>query len=275
MRRFLLIGASIFAITPALALNDTIAVTVGTGTTKTANLVKFGSNNVISEASICDATTENQCATVSAGGALTVLPGNTANTTPWLASISAGGNTASVKAASTSAAQTDLALVVRNPDLGAAGASHTCAGSFTATACLGQIDDDVKATGSVQIVPDTTTTTGMTPAVAGTTSSNVVGKASAGNLYNAYVTSSAAGWVFLINATSLPANATLTIGTASGNLQGCFELQKGVTDYQASINYNPGPTEHFSTGVVVAISSTDCPVLTAATTGKFLHAQVQ
>lgn len=52
----------------ALAANDTIGVTAGSG--KTGNLIKFGSNNVISEVGICDATTENQCATVSAGGAV-------------------------------------------------------------------------------------------------------------------------------------------------------------------------------------------------------------
>lgn len=45
-------------------------------------------------------------------GTWTVQPGNTANTTPWLASISAGGNTAAVKAASTAPAATDPALVV-------------------------------------------------------------------------------------------------------------------------------------------------------------------
>src|SRR6266852_9773565 len=41
-------------------------------------------------------------------GTWTVQPGNTANTTPWLASINAGGNTATVKAASTAIAATDL-----------------------------------------------------------------------------------------------------------------------------------------------------------------------
>jgi hypothetical protein len=45
-------------------------------------------------------------------GTWTVQPGNTANTTPWLASISQGGNTASVKASGTNAATTDPALVV-------------------------------------------------------------------------------------------------------------------------------------------------------------------
>lgn len=45
-------------------------------------------------------------------GTWTVQPGNTANTTPWLASISQGGNTAVVKPASTSPLTTDAALVV-------------------------------------------------------------------------------------------------------------------------------------------------------------------
>jgi hypothetical protein len=49
---------------------------------------------------------------VTQSGTWTVQPGNTANTTPWLASISQGGNTAAVKAASTAAAATDPSLTV-------------------------------------------------------------------------------------------------------------------------------------------------------------------
>ena len=45
-------------------------------------------------------------------GTWTVQPGNTANTTPWLATINQGSNSAAVKAASTPAATTDPALVV-------------------------------------------------------------------------------------------------------------------------------------------------------------------
>jgi hypothetical protein len=44
-------------------------------------------------------------------GTWTVQPGNTANTTPWLTSISQGGNTAVVKAANT-VATTDVGVVV-------------------------------------------------------------------------------------------------------------------------------------------------------------------
>lgn len=45
-------------------------------------------------------------------GTWTVQPGNTANTTPWLTTINQGGNSATVKAASTPAVATDPALVV-------------------------------------------------------------------------------------------------------------------------------------------------------------------
>jgi len=45
-------------------------------------------------------------------GTWTVQPGNTANTTPWLATISQGGNSAVVKPASTAAVAADPALVV-------------------------------------------------------------------------------------------------------------------------------------------------------------------
>jgi hypothetical protein len=49
---------------------------------------------------------------VTQSGTWTVQPGNTANTTPWLTSISQGGNTAVVKGASTAASATDPAVVV-------------------------------------------------------------------------------------------------------------------------------------------------------------------
>lgn len=64
---------------------------------------------------------------VSQSGTWTVQPGNTANTTPWLQSISQGGSTAVVKAG-TAVANTDLGLVVAvsntlNPGQAAAASS--------------------------------------------------------------------------------------------------------------------------------------------------------
>lgn len=52
---------------------------------------------------------------VTQSGTWTVQPGNTANTTPWLASVSQGGNTAKVQAGN-SAATTDVALTVADPN---------------------------------------------------------------------------------------------------------------------------------------------------------------
>lgn len=75
---------------PALALNDTITVTVGTGTTKTANLISFSGGNVISEAGICDPTTANQCASVSAGGLLSVAATLNAETVKVIGAVNQG-----------------------------------------------------------------------------------------------------------------------------------------------------------------------------------------
>jgi hypothetical protein len=216
---------------------------------------------------VCDPTTPSQCAAISAGGAVKV--DNSAVTQPISGTITANaGTNLNTSALATSANQTTMIADITAP-------VPACAASPCVTT-IGRVGIDPTTPGTtngVTIANDSSTGTAGTTAVAGTTASSVVAKSGAGNLQNAYVTSSAAGWVFIINATSLPSNATLTIGTASGNLQGCFELQKGVTDWGASINYNPGPWEHFSAGIVVAISSTDCPVLTAAATGKFIHSQ--
>jgi hypothetical protein len=64
---------------------------------------------------------------VSQSGTWTVQPGNTANTTPWLASISQGGNTAVVKAGNTAAAA-DVAVAVSDPTLQAIASAATPAG---------------------------------------------------------------------------------------------------------------------------------------------------
>lgn len=134
----------LIAALPVAALAN-YAVTAGSGTN--FGSVVIGGVHFASQL-ICDFTTANQCA--------------------------------SVKAASTSAAQTDSAVVVRNPDTGASGAAHQCTPSSSSTsaiACLGQIDDDVKssiAAGSAVIgkVGIDQTTPGTTNLVALTTTTN-------------------------------------------------------------------------------------------------------
>jgi hypothetical protein len=84
----------------------------------TQNITQFGGNNVVTGTGasgvgiprVTVANDSNILATQS--GTWTVQPGNTANSTPWLTSINAGGNTAAVKPASTAATATDPALVV-------------------------------------------------------------------------------------------------------------------------------------------------------------------
>lgn len=112
MRKIILCAALILSVNPAFALNDTIGVTAGAG--KTANLIKFGSNNVISEVGICDATTENQCAGVNASGQVAVAVANGANVV-----------------------------------LGSLNDAGTCATGNTEIACLRQIDTDVKAPAAI------------------------------------------------------------------------------------------------------------------------------
>ena len=91
------------------------------GTAPTGNV--FGVNSYVTNSvAVTQATASSLNATVvgtgtfatqsAQSGTWTVQPGNTANTTPWLARISDGTNAAAIKAASTAAAATDPALVV-------------------------------------------------------------------------------------------------------------------------------------------------------------------
>lgn len=68
MRRIIAALGLLLAISlTAHAANDTIGVTAGSG--KTADLIKYGSNNVISEVGVCDPATENQCQTTQSANA--------------------------------------------------------------------------------------------------------------------------------------------------------------------------------------------------------------
>lgn len=104
----------------AIAANDTVGVSVGAG--KIANLIKFGSNNVISEVGICDATTENQCAAVNASGQLAVnVAASSVNQAVTVASgavvdggITTLGAQADAAAASDTSTATLIALLKRN-----------------------------------------------------------------------------------------------------------------------------------------------------------------
>lgn len=90
---------------PALAGTGTVTGKDAAGTTRTFDIITDGSGNYVWMHGVCDGTAAAQCA--------------------------------AVKAASTAAAQTDPALVERNPDLGTvADSAYTGSGSSTAIAAL-------------------------------------------------------------------------------------------------------------------------------------------
>lgn len=118
---------------------------------------------------------------------------------------------------------------------------------------------------NVVIVPSGSASTGIVPVVVGPAVNSAVLKAAPGNFYGLTVTPTSAVYIFLINATSLPANATLTPGLAAGNLQECVGL--APANLTSTFDFGSGPSEVFSTGITVALSSTACPVLTASAVG--------
>jgi hypothetical protein len=123
-------------------------------------------------------------------------------------------------------------------------------------------------TNGVEIAPTAAAAAGITPVFSAAAESGHVLKASAGNLYNAYATSTVAGYLLIFNATSAPADGAVTP-------QDCVPgalTQTGI--YAASINYNPGPAEPFTTGVTLVWSSTGCFTKTASATA-FLHGQAK
>jgi hypothetical protein len=140
-------------------------------------------------------------------------------------------------------------------------------GSGSAIAILKAIDRDV-------LTPAALTPVGATAATSVTcasASSTCQLKSSAGNFYGAYANCSAACWLFIINTTTTPTNATLTAGTASGNLSDCVPIAAGLA---GSVSYPTFPRA-YSVGMYAAISSTACPVLTLATTGTLVTGQAQ
>lgn len=119
--------------------------------------------------------------------------------------------------------------------------------------------------GVVTVGPTSNAALGIVPVVVGPAAASEVAKASPGNFYGFTLTPTSAVYVFLINATSLPANATLTPGIASGNLQECLGL--APANLTSTFDFGSGPPEPFSTGITIALSSTACPVLTASAVG--------
>lgn len=136
-------------------LNATVVGTTAAGSGASAGLVTIQGNasgtavpvsgTITANAgtgsfTVAQATAANLNATVTGtvastqSGTWTVQPGNTANTTPWLATVNNGGNSAAVKAASTLAVAADPAMVVSLNPASAAPKSTTAAVTQVASA---------------------------------------------------------------------------------------------------------------------------------------------
>lgn len=137
--------------TSALALDATL-----TGGTQKTKLIDTGGTNVASVSAAGalkvdgSAVTQPVSGTVAAtqSGTWTVQPGNTANTTPWLATINQGGNSAAVSAAN--ALKVDGSAVtqpISAASLPLPTGAATSANQTTANASLSSIDTKTLAAG--------------------------------------------------------------------------------------------------------------------------------
>lgn len=161
----------------------------------------------------------------------TVQPGNTANTTPWLASIAEGGNTAQVMAASTAPATTDPALVVaQSPTPAPVCSSFVAINQTTSTQLVTGTASQVLYICSVLVVSATAQNVSLvagTGAVCATSIEGVIGgtTASVALAANGGFSQAAAG-------------PFLKTTTAADNL--CL-LQSGAGNVSGMISYRSAP----------------------------------
>jgi hypothetical protein len=141
-------GTGSFTVAQATAANLNATVVQGTSPW-VDNITQFGGTNIstgtgASGTGIPRVTVSNDSNILATqSGTWTVQPGNTANTTPWLATVNQGGNSAAVKAASTAAVATDPALVVAvSPN----NTVSTLSPDVTATGALGALNASVQIT---------------------------------------------------------------------------------------------------------------------------------
>lgn len=110
------------------------------------------------------------------------------------------------------------------------------------------------------VVPSSSSETGAgaTTTASSVLASNLVIKGSAGNLYSFEVSadttlSAAAWWIMIFNATTLPANGTVTPAK-------CYAIPSGATSYSGGFNI----PVNFPTGITIGVSTTGCFSLTAS-----------
>lgn len=105
----------------------------------------------------------------------------------------------------------------------------------------------------------------ITPIVSSTLESGKIICSGPCSVRSFYVTATAVtGYILTFNSTTIPADGAVTP-------RHCVAIQNGNT---ISLNYDNGPPDYYSTGFVVAFSTTGCFIKTASATAYF-NARVQ
>jgi hypothetical protein len=116
--------------------------------------------------------------------------------------------------------------------------------------------------------PSSSSSIGITPVVSASAEATHVLKATPGNLYSVYATNltSTAGFLVVLNATSAPADGAITPLV-------CVPLP---SNGNATLNFNPGPPEVYSTGITAVITSAaTCFTKTTGVITGFISGSVQ
>jgi hypothetical protein len=148
-------------------LDGTTKATVGAGGVKTDPTSAVAMNTGTRSATTQRVTVAtDDVVPASQSGTWTVQPGNTANTTPWLAKVHDGTNASTVKAASTAAVAADTALVVavspNNYDFGSGTGGTKTQRMIVDSSQLGTLGQTtMSASAPVTIPTDQTWKTGM------------------------------------------------------------------------------------------------------------------
>jgi len=133
------------------------------------------------------------------------------------------------------------------------GAAHA---QQTAPTYLSSSGSPKEAQGVFDVFGGGSVSTAVTP----TAASTLVAKSSAGSLYGVSVTPTVNGYVMIFNATSAPADGTVSPPR-------CVAAASNQT---TTVSFRSGPPMALSTGITIVFSSTGCFTKTASTTAHIV-----
>jgi hypothetical protein len=214
---------------------------------------------------VSQATASSLNATVAQSGTWTVQPGNTANTTPWRAMISQGGNDATVKPASNSPGAADPALVVAlSPNSAGVsqGTANTVANSWPIKLTDATNTAAVKAASTAAQTGDASLVVALSPnsplASATAASNNPIGVVSLGNS--------------LGKANVLKTGTLATSAVTADQVVLTYTVTTGKTFYLEYFDFIARLTTYAATATLFGTISLETPSGTKVYTTELFHA---